>query len=138
MPWAPDRFGGRRLAGAALVFIIAGLAIMGTVGTPIGLYAGTTVMALGVAFFPPAVLTMAQAGIPALERGTLIGTTSAFIDLGFGIAPVTLGLVANGAGYPVTFLVSAVIAGVGLVLLVARVRSSPHAPVEAEPEAGTA
>jgi MFS family permease len=95
-------------------------------------------MALGVAFFPPAVLTMAQAGIPALERGTLIGTTSAFIDLGFGIAPVTLGLVANGAGYPVTFLVSAVIAGVGLVLLVARVRSSPHAPVEAEPEAGTA
>jgi MFS family permease len=137
MPWAPDRFGGRRLAGAALVLIIAGLAIMGAVGTPLGLYAGTTVMALGVAFFPPAVLTMAQAGIPALERGTLIGTTSAFIDLGFGIAPVTLGLVANGAGYPVTFLVSAVIAGAGLVLLVAQVRSSPPAPAEAEPEAGT-
>jgi MFS family permease len=133
MPWAPDRFGGRRLAGAALVFIIAGLLVMGGVRNPIGLYAGTIVMALGVAFFPPAVLTMAQAGIPALERGTLIGTTSAFIDLGFGVAPITLGLVANGAGYPVTFLVSAVIAGVGLVLLLARVRPEP-AMAEPEPE----
>jgi MFS family permease len=134
MPWAPDRFGGRRLAGAALVFIIAGLVIMGAVRSPVGLYVGTTVMALGVAFFPPAVLTMAQAGIPALERGTLIGTTSAFIDLGFGVAPVTLGLVANGAGYPVTFLVSAAIAAVGLVLLLARVRPQPAV----EPEASSA
>jgi MFS family permease len=127
MPWAPDRFGGRRLAGAALVFIIAGLVIMGVVESPVGFYAGTIVMALGVAFFPPAILTMAQAGIPALERGSLIGTTSAFIDLGFGVAPITLGLVANGAGYGVTFAVSAVIAGVGLALLLLLVRPRPAA-----------
>jgi MFS family permease len=127
MPWAPDRFGGRRLAGAALVFIIAGLVIMGAVESPVGFYAGTIVMALGVAFFPPAILTMAQAGIPALERGSLIGTTSAFIDLGFGVAPITLGLVANGAGYGVTFVVSAVIAGVGLALLLLLVRPRPAA-----------
>jgi MFS family permease len=133
MPWAPDRFGGRRLAGAALVFIIAGLVIMGAVGSPLGLYAGTVVMALGVAFFPPAILTMAQAGIPGLERGALIGTTSAFIDLGFGVAPITLGLVANGAGYPVTFVVSAVIAGVGLVLLLVGYRVRPAA-ADREPD----
>ncbi len=90
---------------------------MGVVNSPVGLYLGTTIMALGVAFFPPAILTMAQAGVPALERGTLIGTTSAFIDLGFGVAPITLGLVASAGGYPVTFLVSAAIAGVGLALL---------------------
>lgn len=117
MPWAPDRFGGRTLGAAASVAIMAGLVVMGLVGSPVGLYVGTAIMALGVAFFPPAILTMAQAGVPALERGTLIGTTSAFIDLGFGVAPITLGLVASSAGYPVTFLVSAVIAGVGLVLL---------------------
>jgi hypothetical protein len=70
---------------------------------------------------------MAQAGIPALERGSLIGTTSAFIDLGFGVAPITLGLVANGAGYGVTFVVSAVIAGVGLALLLLLVRPRPAA-----------
>lgn len=138
MPWAPDRLGGRRLAGVALVFIIGGLVIMGVAGSPVGLYAGTIVMALGVAFFPPAILTLAQVGIPALERGTLIGTTSAFIDLGFGVAPVSLGLVANSAGYPLTFLVSAVIAGVGLVLLLTRVRSSPPATADAKPEVSAA
>jgi MFS family permease len=94
-------------------------------------------MALGVAFFPPAILTMAQVGIPALERGTLIGTTSAFIDLGFGVAPITLGLVANGAGYPVTFVVSAVIAGVGLLLLLVGYRSRV-ATAEQEPKASAA
>jgi MFS family permease len=134
MPWAPDRFGGRRLAGAALVFIVGGLVIMGVVGSPIGLYVGTAIMALGVAFFPPAILTMAQAGVPALERGTLIGTASAFIDLGFGVAPITLGLVATGAGYPVTFLVSATIAGLGLLVLSLYRQTAPAAaePLEIE------
>ncbi len=136
MPWAPDRFGGRRLGGAALVLIIGGLVVMGVASSPIGLYVGTVVMALGVAFFPPAILTMAQAGVPALERGTLIGTASAFIDLGFGVAPITLGLVATGAGYPVTFLVSAGIAGVGLALLSLVQRPAPAeaVPVEVEVE----
>lgn len=134
MPWAPDRFGGRRLGGAALVLIIGGLVVMGVASSPIGLYVGTTVMALGVAFFPPAILTMAQAGVPALERGTLIGTASAFIDLGFGVAPISLGLVATSVGYPVTFLVSAGIAGLGLALLsLARRRvARPAVPVEVE------
>jgi MFS family permease len=135
MPWAPDRLGGRRLGGAALVLIIGGLVVMGLASSPIGLYVGTTVMALGVAFFPPAILTMAQAGVPALERGTLIGTASAFIDLGFGVAPITLGLVATSAGYPITFLVSAGIAGVGLALLsLTRRVPSEAVPVEVEVE----
>jgi MFS family permease len=126
MPWAPDRFGGRRLGMAALVAIIAGLTMMGLLRSPVGLYLGTAVMALGVAFLPPAILTMAQVGVPALERGTLIGTASAFIDLGFGVAPVVLGVVARGSGYPMTFLVSAVIGSLGLALLAAnRRRPSP-------------
>ena len=119
MPWAPDRFGGRRLGLAALVAIITGLTVMGLVSSPIGLYLGTAVMALGVAFLPPAILTMAQVGVPALERGTLIGTASMFIDLGFGVAPVILGIVARGSGYPMTFLVSAVIGAIGFALLAA-------------------
>jgi MFS family permease len=130
MPWAPDRFGGRRLGMAALVAIITGLTVMGLVSSPVGLYLGTAVMALGVAFLPPAILTMAQVGVPALERGTLIGTASAFIDLGFGAAPLILGVVAGGSGYPMTFLVSAVIGALGLALLAASPRRpSPAAAV---------
>ena len=89
-------------------------------------------MALGVAFLPPAILTMAQVGIPALERGTLIGTASLFIDIGFGVAPLTLGFLASGYGYPATFLVSGAIAGVGMLLLAASARRS--APASSSPE----
>jgi predicted MFS family arabinose efflux permease len=134
VPWAPDRWGGRRLGAGALVAIIIGLIVMGAVGSPVGLYAGTAIMALGVSFLPPAILTMAQVGIPALERGTLIGTASLFIDIGFGVAPLTLGFVAGGYGYPTTFLVSAAIAGGGILLLAATARrSAPPAATSPEP-----
>jgi MFS family permease len=128
-PWAPDRFGGRRLGAAALVAIMAGLAVMGLVVSPVGLYIGTAVMALGVAFLPPAILTMAQVGVPDLERGVLFGTTSAFIEVGFGVGPVMLGVVAASSGYPITFLVSAAIGALGLLLLglSARQARSPSA-----------
>jgi MFS family permease len=128
-PWAPDRFGGRRLGAAALVAIMAGLAVMGLVVSPVGLYVGTAVMALGVAFLPPAILTMAQVGVPDLERGVLFGTTSAFIEVGFGVGPVMLGVVAASSGYPITFLVSAAIGALGLLLLglSARQARSPSA-----------
>jgi MFS family permease len=77
---------------------------------------------------------MAQVGIPALERGTLIGTASMFIDFGFGVAPLTLGFVAVGYGYPTTFLVSAAIAGGGILLLAATARrSAPPAATSPEP-----
>jgi MFS family permease len=120
MPWAPDRWGGRRLGAASLLTVMAGLALMGLLRSPAGLYVGTAVMALGVAFLPPAILTMAQVGIPAEERGTLIGTASSFIEISFGVAPIMLGVVASTAGYPATFLISSAIGGLGLVLLAAR------------------
>ncbi len=124
-PWAPDRLGGRRLGAAALVAIMVGLAVMGLVVSPLGLYIGTAVMAVGVAFLPPAILTMAQVGVPDLERGVLFGTTSAFIEVGFGVGPVLLGLVAAASGYPMTFLVSAAIGTVGLLLLAGSARRYP-------------
>jgi fucose permease len=52
-----------------------------------------------------------------------VGTTSAFLDAGFGIAPIILGLVAERSGYPGTFLVSAVVSALGAGLLIARRQS---------------
>ncbi len=125
VPWAPDRLGGRRLGAAALVAIMVGLTIIGLVVSPVGLYVGTAVMALGVAFLPPAMLTMAQVGVPDLERGVLFGTTSAFTEVGFGIGPVVLGMVAASSGYSMTFLISAAIGSLGLLLLAASARRYP-------------
>jgi hypothetical protein len=56
-----------------------------------------------------------------------MGTTSAFLDLGFGLGPATLGFVAAGVGRSGTFLVGAAVASAGLGLVLATklgVRSS--------------
>jgi hypothetical protein len=47
-----------------------------------------------------------------------MGTTSAFLDLAFGLGPATLGFVAAGIGRPGTFLAGGIVALVGLVVVV--------------------
>ncbi len=48
----------------------------------------------------------------------MIGTTSAFLDLAFGLGPAALGFVAAAIGRPGTFLAGAAAAAAGLVLVV--------------------
>lgn len=114
----PDRFGAVRLSGSALVATAAGLAIIGTVPTAIGLIVGTATMAVGVAFTFPALMALAVARVEPNERGTVVGTASLFLDLAFGAAPVALGSIAGVTGYGPTFLVSAGLAALGCILLV--------------------
>jgi MFS family permease len=116
----PDRFGAARLSGAALALSAAGLAVIGLVPTPAGLIVGTVVFAIGVAFTMPAILSLAVSRVPPGERGSVVGTTTVFLDMVFGFAPVALGAVANATSYGVTFVVSAVLAAVASVLLLAR------------------
>jgi predicted MFS family arabinose efflux permease len=126
----PDRLGAARLSGVAMVVVVAGLSIIGLVPSPTGLLVGTAVYAAGVAFLFPALLTCAVGRVDPEERGSVLGTTSAFLDLGFGIGPVFLSLLAAGgtsgtaslAGLSATFLISAAVAAVGAALLYARRR----------------
>jgi MFS family permease len=116
----PDRYGAARLSGAALLLTAAGLTVIGLVPTPVGLMAGTVIFASGVAFTMPALLTLAVSRVPPAERGTVVGTTTVFLDVVFGFAPVILGAVAGATSYGVTFLVSAVLAVAASALLLAR------------------
>jgi phosphatidylserine synthase len=59
-----------------------------------------------------------------------VGTATVFLDVVFGIAPVTLGFVADARGYGSTFLVSAALAAVAAGLLLAR-RNSLERPLAA-------
>jgi MFS family permease len=115
----PDRIGASRATRIALVLSASGLTMIGLWRTPAGLVAGTIVMAVGVALFTPALFSVAVEGIPANERGAVMGTTSAFLDLAFGLGPATLGFVAAGIGRPGTFLAGGIVALVGLVVVVA-------------------
>lgn len=114
----PDRFGAARISGAALALSAVGLAIIGLAPSSVGLMVGTVVFAVGVAFTMPALLALAVSRAPASERGSVVGTTTVFLDLVFGFAPVILGAVADASSYGTTFLVSAVLAAAASVLLV--------------------
>jgi MFS family permease len=81
---------------------------------------GTAIFASGIAFTMPALVSMAISRVPPEERGTVVGTTAIFMDIAFGVAPVVLGLMAAETGAGPTFLLSAVIAGLGSAVLVAR------------------
>ncbi len=123
----PDRFGAGRLSSIALGVSAAGLAIIGLVPTTIGLIAGTAIFASGVAFTMPALLSLAVSRVAPEERGTVVGTTTVFLDLAFGIGPVVLGAVAARSGYGVAFVVAGASAAFGCALLLSRRSASGRA-----------
>jgi MFS family permease len=115
----PDRIGPGRATRASLVLTSIGLAVIGLWQTPGGLVTGTVVFGIGVALFTPALFALALSGVPANERGAVMGTTSAFLDLAFGLGPATLGFVAAAVGRGGIFLAGSAVAVGGLALVVA-------------------
>jgi MFS family permease len=115
----PDRIGPGRAVRISLVLTSLGLAIIGLWRTPSGLVAGTSLFGVGVALFTPALFTLAVTGIPSNERGAVMGTTSAFLDLAFGLGPATLGFVAAAVGRGGAFLAGSAVAAAGLGLVAA-------------------
>jgi len=115
----PDVLGVERAGLIGLTLSTAGLAVIGLWHHVAGLLAGTGVFATGQALAFPAFMALAAGRAPPAERGAAVGTTTAFIDLGFGVGPLTLGVVAASFTDQATFLVSSLVAvsGVGLQLL---------------------
>jgi MFS family permease len=113
----PDQLGPARLSGTALVLSATGMTIAGLFPSELGLWAATIVFGVGVAFTFPAIVALSVMGVPPDERGAVVGTTTLFIDVAFGLSPALLGLLAVSTGYPATFLVSGVVAAVGAAWL---------------------
>ncbi|MGZ8631747.1 MAG: MFS transporter [Actinomycetota bacterium] len=124
----PDRLGAGLCTRIALALTTLGLAVIGTWRTPAGLVTGAAILGVGVALFTPALFALAVEGIPANERGAVMGTTSAFLDIGFGLGPATLGFVAAGFGRSGTFIAGSIIAAAGLVLVFATKLGRPRGP----------
>ncbi len=122
----PDRIGARRLSTLALVVGAAGLVLIGLWAEPTGLMVGTVLFAIGVAFSFPALSLLVVESVPASERGAVLGTYTAFLDLAFGLGPVTAGAVVASWGYGASFLVSAGVAVAGAALLLTTIR--PQSP----------
>ena len=113
----PDRLGPARTARSALVASAIGLAFMGLVGSPTGVFVGAAIFAIGQALAFPALMTIAVSGAPVAERGSVVATFTAFFDLAFGLGAVTLGVIANSLGYSGTFVAAGIVAAIGFVLM---------------------
>ena len=103
----PDRLGPKRTARVALSLIAAGLLTIGLWNVPAGLFAGTVVVAFGHALAFPSLMTLAVNAAPASERSSVVGTFSAFTELGFLVGALSLGAIASTAGYDGVFVVCA-------------------------------
>lgn len=113
----PDRLGPRRAAVFALTFTAIGLAIMSVWASPMGLYMGAVAFSLGHALAFPALMTLAIRGAPAAERGSVVGTFTAFFDGAFGVGAISAGVLAGALGYRGAFGGAALIAVIGLGVL---------------------
>jgi MFS family permease len=124
----PDRMGPVRLGASALGCTAVGLALIGVLPDQAGLLVGTAVFAAGVALTLPAVMALAMSRAPVEERGSVVGTTSVFLDLSFGLAPVVFAPLAAYAGYAAMFLTAGALAALGALVLVVRRAAVMPAP----------
>lgn len=122
----PDELGAGRATRLALALSAVGLAVAGAWRAPTGLMVGAVVLGVGIALLTPSVFALAVERVTPQERGSVIGTTSAFLDLALGLGPASLGFVAAGLGRPGTFLASALVAVAGLVFVVATRLGQPR------------
>jgi predicted MFS family arabinose efflux permease len=109
----PDRVPPLPLAAGALGAIGTGLAVLALWSTPAGLVAGTGVLALGVTFTTPAFFTAVFTAVPEAERGAASATLSAAIDIGLGLGPILLGVVAETSGIPAAMALGCLVAAAG-------------------------
>ena len=115
----PDQVGPVRVSGGALIVGAVGLAVLALLPSQTGILLGSVAFASGVAFLMPGLLTLAVSRVSEMERGSVVGTASAFLDLAFGVAPAILGIVAARVGFGGVFLTGAAASALGFGLLVA-------------------
>jgi MFS family permease len=118
----PDLVGPVVASRSALGTSTVGLAVVALWRAPAGLFVGVSIFAVGSALAFPALMMLALRGTPPSQRGAIIGTFTAFVDLGFGIGPATLGVVSETFGYRGLFLTASAVAAIGLGLLLTRYR----------------
>ena len=111
----PDRLPSLPLAAASLGAIGTGIAIVAAWPSTAGLLLGVGVLAVGVSFSTPAFFSAIFSTATPSQRGAASGTASAALDLGLGIGPIALGLLAGRFGIPWAFAAAAIIAFAGAV-----------------------
>jgi MFS family permease len=128
----PDRIGPLASGTIATATIAGGMLVVALLRSAVGLYLGTAVFALGMAFLYPAMLMLGLTGVPEEERSSAVGTVSTFFDLSQGVGAALLGAVVALGGYRGAFVGGAVLSVAALALLRSGADPRVRAPVDHE------
>ncbi|GGO66000.1 MFS transporter [Nonomuraea cavernae] len=112
----------RRRGFASLALTAAGLIGLAVWPSMAGTLVASAVIGAGQALGLPAFLAIAVAGLPAGQRGSAVATTTAFFDLGFLSAALTLGAVAQSLGLASGFAIAGGVSVLALLLFVPMAR----------------
>jgi MFS family permease len=125
----PDRMGPVRASSVALAAIGLGIGCVAVFGSVAGLWVGTVLLAQGMSLLFPALFTVAVNNAPDDERSHAVGSFSLFFDLSQGLGAPILGIIVTltGAERP-AFLVSALVAALGLYITNTRLRAAVAEP----------
>jgi MFS family permease len=132
----PDRLGPRRTGTIAFSTIALGLLVLATWPAVEGVYVGTLVMALGIAFSFPSLFALMMRDVPDTQRSHAIASFSFFFDLPNAIGAPLLGLVVHLTDYRVAFAVGSCCAVAGLVGLRRLTDPGPSSVTRRLPTAG--
>jgi len=122
----PDRIGGYRVAVGSLVVEALGQLMVWAAPTEAVALAGALVTGLGCALVFPALGVEALKRVPPANRGSAMGAFVAFLDIAYGVAGPSAGLVAGQFGFASVYLLGAFCAVVGAVLaLISRQAARP-------------
>lgn len=102
------RLGIMRSLPYALTAMASGLVVIALTGDTAVVGAAAGAVGLGASLPFPALATLVAARVPAAQRGTAIGTLTAFYDLFVGFGSVAAGVVAARSGTPAVFVLAAV------------------------------
>jgi MFS family permease len=113
----PERIGLNRAVGAALVFLSLGLATVAAIGEPVGVYGGTVLVGLGMAFLYPALMATAVNSVSESGRARVISTFTMFFEVGTAAGGIVFGTVAEITSKRGGFLAGAGAAALALWVL---------------------
>jgi len=113
----PDTLGPKRAGSISMGAAFVGLLVVAALPNVPGLLAGVVLIAIGSSFLYPSLMLLALHGASEEERGSVVGTFSAFFDFAGGMSGVVVGVLAALTSYRGAFgIVAGVVLGALLLL----------------------
>jgi MFS family permease len=112
-----DRVGRTAIALPGLALACFGLTLMALFPVPMAAFPGVACFGAGFALVFPALMAFTVDRVPDYERGEVLGSFTAFMDIGSGLGGYLVGWVADLAGFAWAYATPAILCGLAFLLL---------------------